>query len=185
MAKKVFSKDLILKSAYEMALEVGVKKITMRKLASRIGSSVMPIYEKFSSKDELLDAISVFVEDYPEIDDVTIYDRYNHLLYYGLTYPDFYLNIIVPNTSHSHSMETLCKICYILKKDPRLNHLIDKDLLILHSRIDVFLTGIIFVYQRHPQMTRIEQYERLKTVLQQVIDGIILGFMQSKSQKAE
>ncbi len=185
MAKKIYSKDTILKTAYEMAIEVGINKITMRKLAARIGSSVMPIYEKFSSKEELLDAISVFVESYEDIEKVSIYDRYNHLLYYGLTYPDFYLNVVASNTSYSNSPETLCKVCYIMKKHPRLNLYNDKELLIIHSRIDVFLTGVIFVFRNHPQAVRVEQYPRLKVILQQVIDGIILGYIESKNQKAE
>ncbi len=185
MAKKLFTKDTILRAAYEMAIEVGINKITMRKLAARIGSSVMPIYEQFSSKEELLDAISVFVESYEDIGKVSIYDRYNHLLYYGLTHPDFYLNVVATSTSYSNSPETLCKVCYIMQKHPRLNSYQDKELLVIHSRIDVFLTGVIFVFRNHPQNVRIDQYPRLKMVLQQVIDGIILGYLESKNQKAD
>ncbi|MCF7931131.1 MAG: TetR family transcriptional regulator [Acholeplasmataceae bacterium] len=177
MAKKLYSKEKILESAYELALEIGVKKISMRKLADRIGCSVMPIYEQFSSKEELLSAIGVFVEEYIEIDNISLYNRYNNLLYYGLNYPDFYLNIVVPDTSHTHSAEALCKLCYIMKKDERLKDLTDKQVLVINSRIDVFMTGAIFIYKNVPKATRLDQFERLKIILGQVIDSMIIGYL--------
>lgn len=180
MAKKIYTKDTILKAAYELALEVGIKKISMRKLADRIGSSVMPIYEQFSSKEDLLNAISAFVEELNEIEQMTLYERYYNLLYYGLSYPDFYLNVVVPDTSHTHSADVLCKVCYIMKRDQRIEALTDKEVLVINSRIDVFLTGVIFIYRNVSRNTRMEQFERIKNILRQVIDSMILGYLNEK-----
>ena len=44
MAKKKFSQEKILKFACEMTYETGLEKFSMRKLADRIGCSVMPVY---------------------------------------------------------------------------------------------------------------------------------------------
>jgi len=94
MAKKKFSRDLILEVAYELSFEYGLDGINMRMIAREIGCSVMPIYESFGSKEELLDALSTFNEKVYDVESNSMHDRYYKILFDGLKYPKFFASVL-------------------------------------------------------------------------------------------
>lgn len=58
MARKIsITKEMLIKSAFEMAREEGLTEVTARKLASKAGCSTQPIFRVYSSMDELYDEI--------------------------------------------------------------------------------------------------------------------------------
>ena len=63
MAKKLYSRDIILKPAYALSFEKGMEHITIRQIAKELGCSVMPIYESFDSKEDLINELSTFNEE--------------------------------------------------------------------------------------------------------------------------
>jgi AcrR family transcriptional regulator len=56
--RQQLSRETIIAAALELVEEQGLKKLTMRALGDRLGVEAMSLYHYFSSKDELLEAIS-------------------------------------------------------------------------------------------------------------------------------
>jgi len=52
-----FTREQIVEAAFEIAKTEGIDKITMRKIAEKMGSSVAPIYFNFKSNEEVLEAL--------------------------------------------------------------------------------------------------------------------------------
>ncbi|MFA9556684.1 TetR/AcrR family transcriptional regulator [Evansella sp. AB-rgal1] len=52
--KKKFSKEQIIDAAFEIAKTEGLSKITIRKVADKLGSSIAPIYVNFHDVEELI-----------------------------------------------------------------------------------------------------------------------------------
>lgn len=58
MGPKVrFTRQQIVEAAFEIARTEGLDKVTTRKVAETMGSSVAPIYVNFAGRDELLEAL--------------------------------------------------------------------------------------------------------------------------------
>lgn len=58
MAPKIqFTKEFVIDTAFELAAEIGLDKMTVRKLADKMGCSVAPIYVNFKNTAELKQAI--------------------------------------------------------------------------------------------------------------------------------
>jgi AcrR family transcriptional regulator len=51
--KKRFTKEQILEAAFEIAKEEGISGITIRKVATRMGASIAPIYVNFNDVEQL------------------------------------------------------------------------------------------------------------------------------------
>jgi AcrR family transcriptional regulator len=56
-AKTQFSKEQIISAAFDIARDEGLDKITVRKVAEKLGSSIAPIYVNFQHIDELVEAV--------------------------------------------------------------------------------------------------------------------------------
>lgn len=52
--KKKFTKEQIIDAAFEIARVEGIDKITIRKVADQLGSSIAPIYVNFTDAEELV-----------------------------------------------------------------------------------------------------------------------------------
>ena len=179
MAAKIYTKEIILKAAFDLALEVGVDKISMRNLANKIGCSVMPIYEEFTSKEELINAISVFTEQQIDKKSITMYDRFYDLLYYGLKYPKFFLSIVEYDSTHRQPQEIICKVCNLMRRDSRLKDFEEREAYIINTRIEMFIIGIIYTYQ-FIESDLMKRYPELKRILTETIDSIIYGYLSIK-----
>jgi len=55
--QKKFSREEIIQAAFEIARVEGLDHITIRKVASRLGSSIAPIYVNFANVEELIQAV--------------------------------------------------------------------------------------------------------------------------------
>lgn len=61
--KNKFSKDQIVEAAFSIAETEGIDRITIRKVADRLGSSIAPIYVNFSDVESLKQAVIQQVVD--------------------------------------------------------------------------------------------------------------------------
>jgi AcrR family transcriptional regulator len=52
-----FTREAIIDAAFQLCLEVGVKNLTIRAIAQRLGSSIAPIYSNFNNVEELRQAV--------------------------------------------------------------------------------------------------------------------------------
>ncbi len=55
--KSKFKKDQIIDAAFEIARTEGIDRITIRKVAEKLGSSIAPIYVNFKEVDELIQEV--------------------------------------------------------------------------------------------------------------------------------
>ncbi len=62
-AKPKFSRDEVIKKAFEIVRESGIEKVSARTIATRLKSSPQPIYSHFSSMEELQDLMIQMARD--------------------------------------------------------------------------------------------------------------------------
>ena len=177
MSSKKYTKDIILKASYELSKDIGLDALSMRKIANKVGCSVMPLYEAFSSREELINGLSTFNEKLYDLSSHTMYDRYFRLLREGLRYPTFFLSVVKYDIKRVHEEETICNLCNLMKKDDRLKNLNDRQVYAINTRIEIYVIGLVYSYSFFEDAA--ERYPALKNILIQVIDGIIMGALKN------
>ena len=177
MAKKVFTKDVILTAAYELSFDRGIETITMRQIAKHLGCSVMPIYESFDSKEDLLNALSSFNETMYQGKCDRIQDRYYKLLQEGIKYPDFFLSVVEYDVHKIHSEEIIDSVCNLIRKEERLAHLDNCLAYTFNTRIEIFIVGLVYAYKTLPKEKK--SYDKLRNIL----DETIASFIDTYSKK--
>lgn len=60
--RTVFQKEEIIKAAFNLIAETGIEGLSARKIARRLGSSVMPVYSTFASMDALILDVKKYAE---------------------------------------------------------------------------------------------------------------------------
>lgn len=174
MAKKVFTKDIILKTAYELAFNRGIEHISMRSIAKELGCSVMPIYEAFDSKEDLINALSTFnEEDYMQTTH-TMYDRYYRLLREGIKYPNFFLSVVEYDVHKLHNETIIDFVCELVQKQEDLQYLSNRTAYIFNTRIELFIVGMVYAYRTMPADAK--TFARLKPILDNAIESFIQTF---------
>lgn len=176
MAKKIFTKDIILKTAYEMSFDTGIEHVSMRQLAKQLGCSVMPIYEAFDSKEDLINALSTFNEEQYMSSSETMYDRYYRLLKEGLKYPHFFLSVVDYDVHKTHEEEIIDYVCGLIQKEDRLQHLNNQHAYVFNTRVEIFIVGLVYTYKNMPKEAK--TFPRMKNILDCTIDGLINTFQQ-------
>ena len=171
MAKKVYSRDIILKTAYALSFEKGMEHITIRQIAKELGCSVMPIYESFDSKEDLINELSTFNEEKYIDKDETMYDRYYRLLREGIKYPNFYLSVADYDVRKRHNENIIDHVCMIVKKHEKLKHLSDYYAFQCNTRIEIFILGMVYVYKDLPDARKAD--DKMISILNNCIDAFI------------
>jgi AcrR family transcriptional regulator len=182
MLSKKYTRDVILKAAYELSKEIGLEALSMRKIANEVGCSVMPLYESFSTKKELIDALSTFNEKLYDLASCTMYDRYFRFLKEGLEYPAFFLSVVKYDANrqyhgNKHQEETINNLCNLMRKDDRLSNYSNLELYRVNSRIELFIIGAVYTYSLLE--TTKNNYPLLKNALVQTAEAIIDGFVKN------
>lgn len=182
MKKKSFPKELILSNAIELAKSVGFKKLTMRKLAERVGSSVMPIYTIYESKEDLLqDIYQHIVVDLISIENY--FKRNNEVLIQGIKSPAFYRDMRDFNPVSDNVEAMYQDTIALMKREPKLKHFNEQELSSLHFDISVYITGIV-----ERQLNKRQHFDNYKlfciNTLYQFTEILIRGYNQvSKEEK--
>jgi AcrR family transcriptional regulator len=173
MAKKQYSKQLILEAAYEITRDEDLSMLSMRNIARRIGCSVMPIYDAFESKEDLIYEVNKYSlhKTLYDLNVETINDRYHQIIEYGFRYPKFFLQFTRFEKTFKHDDAVVCKLCGFLHKDPRLVGAHDREVLKIDQRIEAFIVGIVQTYYTEEYNTQI--VEQAKRVVDDTLDALI------------
>ena len=171
MAKKIYSRDIILKTAYSLSFEKGIEHVTIRQIAKELGCSVMPIYESFDSKEDLINELSTFNEEKYIEKDKTMYDRYYRLMREGIKYPNFYLSVADYDVRKKHNENIIAHVCRIVKKHEKLKQLSDHYAFQYNTRIEVFILGMVYVYKDLPESKK--EDKKMMDILNNCIDAFI------------
>lgn len=103
---KKYSKELLIKTGYEIAQKEGLKAINARRLAKELGSSVQPIFHNFANMEELKEAIFARIyEKYREYMKTSPNDKKRYkkqglgYIKFARDYPEFFKAIFMKNSN--------------------------------------------------------------------------------------
>lgn len=173
MAKKRYSKERILEAAYQITRDEDLSALSMRAIARKIGCSVMPIYDSFESKEDLMYEVNKYSlrKTLYDFSDPCINERYHHIIRYGFRYPNFFLKFVRFEQSFIHDDAIVCQLCSYLHGDPRFAGADDRDLLKINARLEAFITGIIHTY--HADKYDEKVVERVIRVVDDTLDALV------------
>jgi len=174
MAKKIFTKQMILEKAGLLAEDAGLYKLSMRKIAKGLGSSITPIYESFNSKDDLIEALfqQIIREN---LNAGSYYERNEQILLYGLHNPVLYRDIRrhAPSSHYFHEFHR--EIIELMKQEPALSCFDEKILKSLNFDITIYMNGLVEESMVSSLEPRMEENEYIR-VLRQVTELFVLGY---------
>ena len=172
--KKTFNKKMILEAAIALAKEVGFKKLTMRSLASQLNCSVMPIYDSYESKEDLIkDVFNDIIRENNSA--LTYFDRNEQVLLNGIRSPQLFKDVkeYSPRSSEfiNHYKETID----LMKKEDKLMNFSHEVQQSIHFDLLIYISGIVDrqLYSSE-QMNEPEEFW-LKT-FNQFTEVLILGY---------
>lgn len=148
--KRKYSKDQIVKKAFEIAKEKGIDSITIRKVAKKLNSSVAPIYVNFNNVDELIQAV---IEKTFKLGEKLIYEQNTGepfkdiglaSLEFARKYPVLYWDLLKNQGKYMNDYDNNMGKIVIeeMKKDNNLNDLSDEKLKEILLKMRVIQTGI-------------------------------------------
>ncbi|XMB66858.1 TetR family transcriptional regulator [Mycoplasmatota bacterium zrk1] len=147
--RKEFSKKDILGAAFEIACRDGLEGTSMRKIATLLGSSVAPLYISYTNREELIKEIvakahnEVFKFQEEKISANSYYQRGESLLLVAKKYPKLFVDVISYDSKNEPDQKLIGTLLSIMRKDDKLCNFSDNQLLRIHSKIDLFIFGVI------------------------------------------
>ncbi|MGE6631626.1 TetR/AcrR family transcriptional regulator [Bacillus sp. NPDC077027] len=141
--KTKFTKEAIIEAAFDIAKTEGIDRISVRKVADKLGSSIAPIYLNFTDVDELKHVILAKIQDIAQQMLTTPYSS------------DPFLNIGIANLKFAREYSVLFKDLilnsnrYLDRIQPLSIHLLEKmkHSSSLNNLSDEELQGILFKMQ--------------------------------------
>jgi AcrR family transcriptional regulator len=182
MASKVYSRDMIIKKAFQLSLEKGIFSISMRGVARKLGCSVMPIYDSFDSKEELIEELSNYAinETFRDFYADNFTERHLMMLEFGLKFPKFYLDFVKLNVMNKANDEMFENLIAIMKNDSRMKDLKTVDLLNINGQVEMFIVGVVYVYSLKGKVSDALVGD-LKEATRKFIYNFIKGYVESKN----
>lgn len=173
MSKKIYTKNQILEAAYQITRDYDLESLSMRAIARHIGCSVMPIYDSFNSKEDLVFEVNKYSlrKTLYDLTCKSIEDRYDNIIEFGFKYPQFFLNFVRFEKTFKHDDEVVCKLCGFLKKDERMKLLTDQDVLKIDGRIEAFITGVVHTYYKDEYNEKV--VSQVKKVTRDTLSALI------------
>lgn len=151
MRRKVYTKDQILKAAYEVISKEGFGKFTARNIAKKMGISTQPIYLEFKNMQDLKNTlVETVMRDLQE----NVFPQEhtgNHIVDLGLNYINFaqenrnlYVALFVDEYGGGKMMHQVSYDYFkeIVKNDPTYEDLSDEYIKALHDGTWITVTGI-------------------------------------------
>ncbi len=174
MAKKIFCRKKITETALELAYEMGLEKLSMRKLAKRMGSSVMPIYDAFLSKEELIEEVYNLVVVGKEVED-TYFKRNLQILKNGIKYPQLFKDVQLRAKKYATSDSYYNNVIIMMQKESRLLGFSQDELKSLNFDLIIYINGLVSRSQID-QKDFTDIYNVYSGVLEQATELFILGY---------
>lgn len=151
MRRKVYTKDQILKAAYDVISTEGFSKFTARNIAKKMGISTQPIYLEFKNMQDLKNTLvetvmrdlqeNVFPEPHTgnEIIDLGInyinFARENHNLYVSLYVDEYGGGQLMHQFSYDYFKD-------LVKRNAAYAHLTEEQIALLHESTWITVSGI-------------------------------------------
>lgn len=149
MPKTIYTKEQLVKAAFEIVCEAGFDQLTIRNVARRLGSSIAPIYVNFKDVEELKQAvISKAVEINKEI--LAEQNSGDPFLDVGIAsvlfakrYPRIFDEIVIKNDqSYRGQTDNEMFVINQMKNDPQLAQFKDEDLRLLLLKMQALQAGL-------------------------------------------
>ncbi len=145
-----FSREQIIEAAFEIASTEGIDKITMRKIAEKMGSSVAPIYVNFKNTDELMEALiekiisisqQLFVE---ESQGAPFRDMGRASLRFAVEYSVLFRDLVLKNNDYmqEYDEKMMPELIEEMQKDPELQGFTADELKTILLKMKVFQLGL-------------------------------------------
>lgn len=150
MGKKlIFSKEMIVNSAFELFKENGIDSITARGVAKYLNSSPVPIYSSIGSMDELKKILihkakELFI-DYIQRDytGLKFCDIAMGAVVFAREESQLYINVFLKEKSTPNILEEFIKLTLVeAQKDKRLKHLNEEELKKLFLDCWIYVHGL-------------------------------------------
>lgn len=128
MRRKVYTKDQILKAAYDVVAKEGFKGFTARNIAKKMGISTQPIYLEFKNMEDLKNTLLDSIFEQLKENVFPVERTGDKIIDLGLNYIYFAKNIIVFTwhyISTNMAMDKKCMIFLITISVKSSNKIID------------------------------------------------------------
>jgi AcrR family transcriptional regulator len=148
--KTQYTKEQIILAAFDIACQDGIDGITIRKVASRLGSSVAPIYVNFQDVDELIQAVvnktfAVGQEILAEQDTGNpFFDLGAASLRFARDYSQLFRDLTLKTNQYmkNYDQEVAPVVLEHMKKDPQLAGFTDDELMEILLKVRIFQLGL-------------------------------------------
>jgi len=177
MAKKIYSREYIIEVAFEHCSKNGLEGLSVRRLAQKMGSSVMPIYDAFDSKEGLIEALVDYAVKmtFPTQGYDSYLQRCMYLLNFAMNKPLFYIDMLKLNKKLNFTKDHLESFEIMMRNDPTLQGYSFNDLAKINATIEVYMMGLILWESSDLPISK-ERKDILRNKLDDFIHRIIKSY---------
>lgn len=178
MAKKIYSEKIILEEAFKHCSKNGLEGLSVRRLAKKMGSSVMPIYDTFDSKEGLIRALVDYAVQmtFPTEGYENYRERCMYLLDFGMTYPLFYIEMLKLNKKYNFTKNHLFSFETMMRNDSEFKNLSFEQLAKINSAIETYIMGLI-LWESSEQPINDQRKNLIMEKLKDFMDRIIKSYI--------
>lgn len=145
-----FTKEHIVDAAFEIAKTEGIDKITMRKIAEKMGSSVAPIYVNFKSNEEVLEALNGRIIDISQqmLSEESTGKPFNDIgrasLRFATEYSVIFRDLVMKSSdiTKEYDEKMMPVLLEGMKKDPELDGFTEEELKTILLKMRIFQVGL-------------------------------------------
>jgi len=180
--KNKFSKEQIIDAAFEIAREEGMDSITIRKVASKLKSSIAPIYVNFNEVDELKMAVISKVQEI-STDMIVEQNTGDAFLDIGIAsikfaknYSTIFKDILLKESSYleAYNENMMPIIIEEMKKDPELKNFSEEELKMLLTKLAAFQVGLSIMATNEAFASELTE-EKIIGMLKDTCEDIVNG----------
>lgn len=148
--KKKFSRDQIIDAAFEIARLEGIDRITIRKVAEQLKSSIAPIYVNFTDVNELIQEVvyKTFAIGKKLLDEQRSGNPFQNIglagIRFATQYPVLFRDIVLKPNPYMQRCDQELGLVLVeqMKADPMLKGFTEKELLLIMLKMKIFQTGL-------------------------------------------
>jgi AcrR family transcriptional regulator len=147
--KSKFKKEQIIDAAFEIARTEGIDRITIRKVADKLGSSIAPIYVNFNKVDELIEEVIKKTHTISKqllMEQNTgnpFHDIGVASLRFAKEYSVLFRDLVMKKNDHMNNQEDdMGNLVELMKQDPLLEGLTEGELMTILLKMKIFQTGL-------------------------------------------
>ena len=178
--KKKFSKQQIIDVAFDIAKIEGIDKITIRKVATQLGSSIAPIYVNFEDVTDLIEGVIGKVVEVSQqiLSEQSSGNPFRDIgiasIRFAREYPQLFRDLVLSGNDYmkKHDGGMTEELIKLMKQDPDLEDFTNDELKDILMKMKVFQTGlsVMVANQLLPEnMSENEMVEMLNSAAEDVV----------------